>query len=157
MDDAAAHVCKQMFGLPLATTMMQIHGGHPRRLCRRDNFFPTVLEGRNPSQTKENKDSSSVPSILAKAGGIYQDAKLDREAERVFEEISQRYPDSPVLSKIQLRVVMGKLNTREVGEAALEAQKLDLEALPSSTQMFLASKFLYPSKSCVNSFGIYCF
>ncbi|EDM26485.1 hypothetical protein LNTAR_05904 [Lentisphaera araneosa HTCC2155] len=96
--------------------------------------------------TKRNKTNSKIATILAKVGGIYQDAKMDRESQKIFSEISERFPDSPVLEQIQMRLVISYINNKDIGAAAKEAAKLDYEKMSVGTLQYLVSKFLYPSK-----------
>ncbi|MDD7986716.1 hypothetical protein PQO01_17340 [Lentisphaera marina] len=96
--------------------------------------------------TKKNKTNSKIPTILAKVGGIYQDAKMDRESQKIFTQITEDYPDSPVLEQIQMRLVISYINNKQIGSAAIEAAKLDYNKMSTGTLQYLVSKFLYPSK-----------
>ncbi|WDE95466.1 hypothetical protein PQO03_07010 [Lentisphaera profundi] len=133
---------KKLAASPDDATLMQAHKQQLEKLQK----MSTKVAESYINWTKKNSKSSQIPSTLAKVGGIYQDAKMDRESQKIFTEIAEKYPDSPVLSQIQMRLVISYINNKQIGAAAKEAAKLDFTKMPVSTLQYIVSKFLYPSK-----------
>ena len=100
---------------------------------------------RYSTWVQNNDKDRQVPNILAKIGGIYQDAQMPREAKAIFNRLVEEFPDSPVIPQISLRIVKTNYDNKRIGEAAKAALDLDIEGLPEGTQLYLSSLFLYSS------------
>ncbi|NQZ56221.1 MAG: tetratricopeptide repeat protein [Lentisphaeraceae bacterium] len=90
---------------------------------------------------EEFPDSTKQPSIMAFLGGIYQQLDNVDEANVVYSELKERYPDHKVVKQIVQNIVRLHLDREDMAAAAASLSEISYEKQDDLTLEYFAQKF----------------